>query len=79
MGAITITFTGEVYNELTGHSMELDFDYEVWEDDDITRDEVETLANNYATAADFEVYQHILDNLSIMLNVESIEMEEEDG
>ena len=73
-----ITFTGEIYCELTGHSMELDFDYETYDDPDLTREDMEAIANDFASGADFEVFQYILDNISIMLNVDSIEMDEED-
>ena len=72
-----LSFSGEIYNEITGYSMELEFDYEVYEDAEMTREEMVELGNDYASAADFEVYQYILDNLSIMLNLENVEMEDE--
>ena len=72
-----LSFSGEIYNEITGYALELEFDYEVYEDAEMTREEMVELGNDYASAADFEVYQYILDNLSIMLNLENVEMEDD--
>ena len=66
-------FTGEIINELSGHSMELEFEYDVYEEPDTTREELVQMGQDYASAADFEVFQYILDNLSIILNFEDVE------
>ena len=73
-----LSFSGEIYNEITGYSMDLEFDYEVYEDAEMTREEMVQIGENLASAADFEVFQYILDNLSIMLNLENVEMDSED-
>jgi len=73
-----LSFSGEIYNEATGYSMDLEFDYEIYEDPDMTLDDVKQMGLDYASGADFEVFQYILDNLSIMLNLENVEMDSED-
>ena len=68
-----LSFSGEIINELTGHFMEFEFEYDVYEDSDTTREELVQMGQDYASAADFEVFQYILDNLSIILNFEDVE------
>ena len=68
-----LSFSGEVYCELTGHSLELDFDYEVYEDPDMTREELVQMGKDYASFADHEVLNYIMDSLSVILNLEHVE------
>jgi len=68
-----LSFSGEIYNEITGHSLDFEFDYEVYEDPDMTRDELVQLGEDYASFADREVLNYIMDNLSVVLNFEHVE------
>lgn len=68
-----LSFSGEVYCELTGYSLELDFDYEVYEDD-ISREDLEQMGRDFASFRDPEVLQYVLDNLSVTLNLENVEV-----
>ena len=72
-----LSFSGEIINELTGSYMEFEFDYEVYEDSDMTREDVEQMGLDYASFADQEVLGYVLDNLSVVLNLEDVRMDEE--
>ena len=68
-----LSFSGEIINELTGSYMEFEFDYEVYEDSDMTREDVEQMGLDYASFADHEVLNYIMDNLSVILRFEGVE------
>ena len=72
-----LSFSGEIINELTGHFLDFEFDYEVYEDSDMTREEVEQMGLDYASFADHEVLNYVMDNLSVVLTLENVEMEDE--
>lgn len=72
-----LSFSGEIINELDGSFMSFEFDYEVYEDPDMTREDVEQMGLDYASFADHEVLNYIMDNLSVVLTLENVEMEEE--
>ena len=69
----TFHFTGEIINELTGHFMDFEFEYEVYEDPDMTREELVQMGQDFASFRDQEVLGYIMDNLSIVLNFEGVE------
>ena len=71
----TFSFSGEIINELDGSFLSFEFDYEVYEDSDMTREEVEQMGLDYASFADHEVLNYIMDNLSVVLNLENVEMD----
>ena len=66
-------FTGEIINELDGSFLSFEFDYEVYEDPDMTREELVQMGENFASFADQEVLGYIMDNLSVILNFEGVE------
>ena len=68
-----LSFSGEIINELTGSYMEFEFDYEVYEDSDMTREDVEQMGLDFASFADHEVLNYVLDNLSVVLTLENVE------
>ena len=72
-----LSFSGEIINELDGSFMSFEFDYEVYEDSDMTREDVEQMGLDYASFADHEVLNYIMDNLSVSLSLENVEMDEE--
>ena len=72
-----LSFSGEIINELDGSFMSFEFDYEVYEDSDMTREDVEQMGLDYASFADHEVLNYIMDNLSVVLTLENVEMEDE--
>ena len=72
-----LSFSGEIINELDGSFMSFEFDYEVYEDSDMTRDEVEQMCLDYASFAEQEVLDYIMSNLSVVLTLENVEMEDE--
>ena len=72
-----LSFSGEIINELDGSYMSFEFDYEVSEDSEMTREEVEQMGLDFASFADHEVLNYIMDNLSVVLTLENVEMEEE--
>jgi len=72
-----LSFSGEIINELTGSYMEFEFDYEVYEDPDMTREEVEQMGQDFASFADQEVLGYVMDNLSVILNFEDVRMDDE--
>ena len=72
-----LSFSGEIINELDGHFMEIEFDYEVYQDPDITREDVEQMGQDFASFRDQEVLGYVLDNLSVVLTLENVEMDDE--
>ena len=70
-----LSFSGEIINELDGSFMSFEFDYEVYEDSDMTREDVEQMGLDFASFADHEVLNYVLDNLSVVLTLENVEME----
>jgi hypothetical protein len=66
-------FTGEIINELDSSFLNFEFDYEVYEDPDMTREELVQMGENFASFADQEVLGYIMDNLSVILNFENVE------
>ena len=66
-------FTGEIINELDGSFLSFEFDYDAYEDPDMTREELVQMGENFASFADQEVLGYILDNLSVILNFEGVE------
>ena len=73
-----LSFSGEIINELDGSYMEFEFDYEVYEDSDMTREDVEQMGQDFASFADHEVLNYIMDNLSVVLNFEHVETDDDD-
>ena len=67
-------FTGEIINELDSSFLNFEFDYEVYEDPDMTREELVQMGENFASFADQEVLGYIMDNLSVILNFEGVEV-----
>ena len=66
-------FTGEIINELDSSFLNFEFDYEVYEDPDMTREELVQMGEDFASFADQEVLGYIMDNLSVILNFEGVE------
>ena len=66
-------FTGEIINELDSSFLSFEFDYEVYEDPDMTREELVQMGEDFASFADQEVLGYIMDNLSVILNLEGVE------
>ena len=66
-------FTGEIINELDSSFLEFEFEYEVYEDPDMTREELVQMGQDFASFSDHEVLNYIMDNLSIVLNFEEVE------
>jgi len=64
-------FTGEIINELDSSFLEFGFEYEVYEH--LTPEELVQMGQDYASFADHEVLNYIMDNLSIVLNFEDVE------
>ena len=69
----TFHFTGEIINELDSSFLSFEFDYEVYEDPDMTREELMQMGEDFASFADQEVLGYIMDNLSVVLNFEGVE------
>ena len=67
-------FTGEIINELDSSFLNFEFDYEVYEDPDMTREELVQMGEDFASFADQEVLGYIMDNLSVILNFEGVEV-----
>ena len=67
------SFSGEIINELDGSFLSFEFDYEVYEDPDMTREELVQMGEDFASFADQEVLGYIMDNLSVILNFEGVE------
>ena len=72
-----ITFGAEIINEITGHALDFEFDYEVYEEADMTREEVVQMGQDYASFADHEVLNYVMDNLSVILRLEDVRMDDE--
>ena len=70
----TITFSVELINELTGHS--LDFEYE-WEEYGLSKEEAEEFADDLASGRDMALFDEILNNISIVPTVENVEVDDE--
>ena len=68
-----LSFSGEIINELDGSFMSFEFDYEVYEEPDMTREELVQMGEDFASFSDHEVLNYIMDNLSIVLNFEDVE------
>ena len=68
-----LSFSGEIINELDGSFMSFEFDYEVYEDSDMTREDVEQMGQDFASFADYEVLNYVMDNLSVVLTLENVE------
>ena len=71
------SFSGEIINELDSSFLSFEFDYEVYEDPDMTREELVQMGENFASFADQEVLGYIMDNLSVILNFENVETDNE--
>lgn len=69
-----IVFDVEIANELNGSYMNFDYEYEV--DDDMTEDEVQSLADDIVSGFDQSFYDEILSWISINPSVSYIEMDE---
>ena len=69
----TFSFSGEIVNELDSSFLSFEFDYEVYEDPDMTREELVKMGEDFASFADQEVLGYIMDNLSVILNFEGVE------
>ena len=68
-----LSFSGEIINELDGSFMSFEFDYEVYQDSDMTREELVQMGEDFASFRDQEVLNYIMDNLSVVLNFENVE------
>ena len=66
-------FTGEIINELDSSFLEFEFEYDVYEEPDTTREELVQMGQDYASFADHEVLNYIMDNLSVILRFEDVE------
>ena len=71
------SFSGEIINELDGSFLSFEFDYDVYEDPDMTREELVQMGQDYASFADQEVLGYVMDNLSVILNFEDVRMDDE--
>jgi hypothetical protein len=71
-------FTGEIICELTGQYLDFELEYDVYEDPDMTRQELIQMGQDYASFADQEVLNYIMDNLSVVLNFEHVETDDDD-
>lgn len=74
----TFSFSGEIINELDGSFLSFEFDYDVYEDPDMTREELVQMGKDYASFADQEVLGYVMDNLSVILNFEDVETDNDD-
>ena len=70
----TITFSVELIYEGTGHYMDFEYDYEAY--DDMTREELEQLADDLVSGRDPELYNEIMANISIVPTVENVSADE---
>ena len=70
-------FTGEIINELDSSFLEFEFEYEVYEDPDMTADELVQMGQDFASFRDHEVLNYIMDNLSVVLNFEGVEADDD--
>lgn len=67
-----ITFGAEIINEITGHALDFEFDYDIYQDPDMSREDVEEMAEDFASFRDQEVLGYIMDNISIVLDVREV-------
>lgn len=67
-----ITFGAEIINEITGHALDFEFDYDIYQDPDMSREDVEEMAEDFASFRDQEVLGYIMDNISIVLEVRGV-------
>ena len=72
-----ITFGAEIINEITGHALDFEFDYDIYQDPDMTREEIEEMAEDFASFRDQEVLGYIMDNISIVLDVRDVIVDDE--
>jgi hypothetical protein len=70
----TITFSVELIYEGTGHFMDFEYEYETW--DDMTREELEQLADDLSSGRDPGLYNEIMANISIVPTVENVVADE---
>ena len=70
----TIYFDIEIVNEHNGHTMDFEYEYEVM-DSDLTEDEIRDIARDLETSVDPDLYDTILNSLSIIPRVSYIEMD----
>jgi hypothetical protein len=70
----TITFSVELIYEGTGHFMDFEYEYEAY--DDMTREELEELADDLASGRNSELYDEIINNISIIPTVENVSADE---
>ena len=73
----TFSFSGEIINELDGSFLSFEFDYDVYEDPDMSREELVQMGQDYASFTDQEVLGYVMDNLSVILNFEDVRMDDE--
>ena len=73
----TFSFSGEIINELDGSFLSFEFDYDVYEDPNMSREELVQMGQDYASFADHEVLNYVMDNLSVILNFEDVTMDDE--
>ena len=73
----TFSFSGEIINELDGSFLSFEFDYDVYEDPDMTREELVQMGQDFASFADQEVLGYVMDNISVILNFEEVRMDDE--
>lgn len=73
----TFSFSGEIINELDSSFLEFEFEYDVYEDPDMTYDELVQMGQEYASYADHEVLNYVMDNLSVILRFEEVRMDDE--
>ena len=70
-------FTGEIICELTGQYLDFELEYDVYEDPDMTREELVQMGEDYASFRDQEVLGYIMDNISIVLEVRDVIVDDE--
>ena len=66
----TINFEIELINELTGHSLSFEYDFEEF---GLSRQELDDLADDLVMGRDRTLYDEILNNISIVPTVTSID------
>lgn len=69
----TITFSVELINELTGHSLNFEYD---WEEYGLSKEEAEQFADDLASGRDMALFDEILNNISIVPTVENVSADE---
>lgn len=69
----TINFEIELINETNGQFMNFEYEYEVYED--MSEDELRDMADDLASGSDPDLYREIMDQISIVPRVLSIETE----